>query len=818
MPPAREAYCAPLMRRNRTVVTLCGAPLAAAVVIAACSSAPPELRPGVDAGGALDASLDDVRWDHVRVGYDGAPPPGPARVPVKAELVTARTDTAELLFAAGEMQISGEPFAEGFAGRKLDDYDRVFVPTDQYILGTGTDAPTPVTDLFGFSTAVESYEYSKYHMNMVAQQTSAGLSLAAGPLVAARPESTALDRLRGRVGELMVTAGSDVAGYVILPPPPNNSLNYLGFQGLWPSFAPFRSFDSAMEPHDQVVKSCTFSGGYGGIPGIGNTTPEYECAYNSLHLLDREAQVEKVITPRVLGMATWKEALWSIDFVGRIHDAASNPVDGVADADLPRIGTSSNLVRGTAPATAARGTYIGSTPLEGMWGLTMLAEMDNAAELLTRSLTTADGATLGGFASKRAATAYDYDTPLRWFPAAVAVKEDGADPFPGIASMAITDAASRSEDLAALLLGHAMLFGMTDARNAAVGQRLGLRVTFDGDPFARDDAAVQGEDTIHDRALAVMRVALVDLDRMHGDPRLGVTLDTATVSAGTVTRTGDVSTAALAHVVIALRQTLLALNGAITQYGAADPDPAADVNGALNTPPIHPLPGGTGVAQPTFSARVRALLVANAAFVRDTLSLDDGSVANGATVTAGVASVIAGPPTLESQAAAVRALVEGFLVTGDESYRARARAVARRLESAFYSAPARMFRGVSGGGDEVLMTPARFAWLQSALRETYKVLHVAGDPALGRDVLEDRVARVNKLFLNGWDDLDGNQTPDGSECLGARLQLGEQALTGELGMDDFSHLTSDRDRDCVQEIDDAKRGSVMPGAVRFHSP
>jgi hypothetical protein len=338
-------------------------------------------------------------------------------------------------------------------------------------------------------------------------------------------------------------------------------------------------------------------------------------------------------------------------------------------------------------------------------------------------------------------------------------------------------------------------------------------------PFATDPSSFE--------RVSRTNAAFVDLDRMHGDPKLGVTLDTAAVSAGvsgdggsggTVTRAAEVSITALAHVVIALRQTLLALNGAITQYGAADPDPAADARGALNTPAIHPLPGGGGVTQPTFSARVRALLVANAAFVRDTLSKDDGSVANGATVTAGGASAVAGAPTLESQAAAVRALVEGFLVTGDESYRARARAVARRLESAFYSAPARMFRGVSGGGDEVLMTPARFAWLQSALRETYKVLHVDGDPALGRDVLEDRVARVNKLFLNGWDDLDGNQTPDGSECLGARLQLGEQALTGELGMDDFSHLTSDRDRDCVPEIDDAKRGSVMPGAVRFHSP
>jgi hypothetical protein len=803
------------MHRSRAVTVL-AIPLVAGLVAGACSAAPPEARSVSDGGfDPRDASLEDVRWDHVRVSYDGAPTAGPPRVPVKAELVAARTDTAELLFAAGEMQISGEPFAEGFAGRNLNAYDRNFVPTDQYLLATSTDVPTPVTDLFGFSTAVESYEYSKYHMNMVAQQTTAGLSLAVGPLVAARAEGTPVERMRAREAELIVAAGTDVGGYVVLPAPTDNPLNPLGFEGLWPTFAPFKSFDAAMAPHDQPVQACTFAGGYGGPTGIGITTPEYECAYTSLHLLDREAQVEKVLTPRVLGLATWKEALWSIDFAGRIHDAAGNRVTRVADADRVLVGAFSNLVRATQPPTAARGTYLGSTPLEGMWGLTMLAEMDSAAEFLTRSLSTADGTTLGGFPSKLVAAGYDYDSPLRWFPAAVTVKEDGAVPYPGIAAMTISDPASRSEDLAALLIGHAMLFGMTDARNAAVGQLLGLQLTFDGNPFPADDPAIGGEETTHDRALAVMRVAFVDLDRVHTDPKLGITLDTATIANSKVTRGAGVSTTALAHVIIALRQTLLALNGAITQYGAADPDPEADASGALNSPPIHP-PGGS--SPPTFSRRVRTLIESNAAFVRDALTQEDGSVSNGATVTGSVPAASRTATTLESQSAAIRALVEGFLVTGDESYRARARAVARRMSSAFYSAPARMFRGIAGGPDDVLMTAAGFAWLQSALRETHKVLHLTGDSALGRDVLEDRIARVNKLYLNGWDDLDGDETPGGGECLGARMQLGEQALTGELGTDNLGRVTSDRDRDCVPEIDDAKVGSVMAGAVRFHSP
>ena len=815
------------MRSTRTLATLLGASLTAGSLAAACSSAPPPLtdEPGIDAGDAsappVDASVADVVWDHVRTPYDGGAPTGVARVPVKAEVATngTRTDVQQLMFAAGEMQISGEPFASKFAGRNLDNYDRTYLPTDQYILNNGGDNPIPMTDLFGFSTAVESYEYSKYHMNMIAQQTSAGLALADGPVTALHAGATPLDRARGRAAEIMTAAGSDVAGYAVLPAPVNNPLNVLGFEGLWPTFAPYKDFDPAMQPHHEAVKSCTFQGGYGGIPTVGSVTPEYECAYNSLHLTNPASQIDHVLVPGVLGLATWKEALWSIDFVGRIHDATSNPVNAVADADRPLVGTANNLVRGTDPSTAARGTYIGSTPLEGMWGLMMVAEMENSAEFLVGSLTTTDQTTLSGFASKKDATAYDYTSPLRWFPAAVSVTEDGATPFPGIASMAITDGGSRSEDLAALLLGNAMFFGMTDPRNAGVGQLLGMQLAFDGDPFAKDDGLATGEDTPHDRALAVLRVAFIDLDRMHGDPALGIIVDHATASAGAPSRGTTVTTTSLAHVVIALRQTLLALNGAITQYGAADPDPGADAKGILNDPPIHPLASGT---QPSFSARVRSVFATNATFVRDVLTKSDGTVANGAEIANGKATATAGPATLDSQAAALRALVEGFLVTGDETFRDRARLVAKHLlGSAFYSDAARMFRGseATPAKDEVHMTPSLFAWLQSALRETHKVLSIPGDPAIGRDALEERIARVNKLFLNGWDDLNGDQTVDlKSECLGGRLQQAEQALTGELGRDELGRPTSDRDGDCVLEVDDAQIGSVLASDVFFHSP
>ena len=51
-----------------------------------------------------------------------------------------------------------------------------------------------------------------------------------------------------------------------------------------------------------------------------------------------------------------------------------------------------------------------------------------------------------------------------------------------------------------------------------------------------------GEATLHDRSLAILKVALVNLDRLHFDAAAGSLCDTATVAAaGTVSRTRRIS-------------------------------------------------------------------------------------------------------------------------------------------------------------------------------------------------------------------------------------------------------------------------------------
>jgi hypothetical protein len=810
---------------------------------AACSggSAPAASVTG-EAGAPVDAAP-----EHVRIPYDGLPAPetGP-RTAVHSELMTARVDTMQMMFAAGEMQTSGEPFANLFAGRSLQGYLRWYLPPNLYFTQTTPNGNSLLgddyIDLFGFSSAVESYEYSKYHMNMVANQTGAGVSLANGPLLAGMLGATAFEKLRARMEQLIIAAGTDVGGYATIPDGGtiqdgglNNPLNDFGFPGIWPNMAPYRSFDPSMTPDTIIAHSCTTVTGYGGVQVYGNNpVPLYECRYNSLRLNDRVAQSEPVIGPGVLGYTTWKEAIWAIDFTGRLHDSVANAVTAVAPQDLALIARPGNRVQGVQPPSARPGTFIGSTPLEGMWGLMMVDESDNAAAWLLQSLATSDGTTLSGFGSVNDALHYDYGSPLVWFPTAIAVTENAATAPPGtpaasyplVASLAVMDSTSHSVDLAALAQGYSLFFGMTDARNAAVGQQIGLQVAFGGYPFAMDDGLPDGEDTAHDRALGVMRVAFVDLDRIHRDPLTNVIVDTATVGGGSgsaIVRGNTATTTALGHVVVGLRHLLMACNAAVSQYGAPDGDATKDALGILNQIAIHPQ--GDAAAPPTFSSRVRELLMAQADFVYDRLTQADGTVSNGAALSGGQWSAMTDPPTLEAQSAALRVLAEAWFLAGDAAgakYQERARAVARKLLTAFWSDPARMFRATAGGPDDVVMTPERFAWLQQALRETYEALWVPGDSLLDRGVLEDRVARVNKLYLNGWDDLNGNQIIDKpAECLGGRLQLGEQALTGELGNSNNGYLGStgdDRDSDCVPNISASKFGSVLAGQVRFHSP
>ncbi len=769
-----------------------------------------------------------------------------------AKLSDSRFHVADHFMASMEMQISGEPFAQ-LIGRDLAGYDRFPAKEVKYKTDVYADPATGLStvDPMGYSLGVESYEYSKQPMNNISFEAGAGLSVEYGPVTnpTGLTGDAAFANLRDRLQHLADASGvsgpvacppgdsdggiPDMAGctpvptnFVVSPAPSDNLLNPYGWPGFWPQFAEFRSFDPSIHPQPGMSRGCTLTGGYAASVAGAQPVGDYECGYNELNLPKRETQVEKVLEPAALGFAAWKQGLWVINYWGSLHDTAGNPISQVAPADLAQVGQPGNTVVGQYPDSSdstgmamidgVPGTYFGDVSLEGWQGLNMLEEMHNKAALLLGQISTADGTKLDGFASTKAALAYDYQTPLRWWPSAIAVTETGTDPpaagagwrdFPKPDTFTIQTASSDLRGLLALAGGFSELFALTDFGNPDVGGLVSSLASFDGDPFPADNQKPDGEDTPHDRALAVIKVALINLDRLHFDATNNVFVDQSTVSAtasgATVSRGKTVSSTTAAYTIVALRTALRSISSSLQLYSNDTPDTLGGAT-ALD---------GTSMAGSTTALpdRIVQLIRAEADFIMSKLTDAKGRVANSYDL--GAQKVDGAATTIDSEASAIRGLLDAYLATSDTKYEQAAELIYGDLDRSFWMNDVRVFRSSSDESDTLTYTPVRFGTVQGALRQYWKLVgNAPGNERLSAEILE-RIQRMNKLIANGWDDANGDnvvQYPD--ECTGAGLQMAERALTGELSNPDDD---GERDKDCVQEIAAAGLPSALAAQVVF---
>jgi hypothetical protein len=164
----------------------------------------------------------------------------------------------------------------------------------------------------------------------------------------------------------------------------------------------------------------------------------------------------------------------------------------------------------------------------------------------------------------------------------------------------------------------------------------------------------------------------------------------------------------------------------------------------------------------------------------------------------------------------------------------------------FYDQAGLVYTSSPAPQPSVAYTPMRFAVLEAALRDMYELIGVRpANAALGK-LLQNRLARLIKLVLNGWDDLNGNGLVDSTtECISlgpvpgfggggvpigrGGLQMAERALSGELGTTcdstspavcadaglPFALYTPDRENDCVPEISAAQLPSALANQVTF---
>jgi hypothetical protein len=322
--------------------------------------------------------------------------------------------------------------------------------------------------------------------------------------------------------------------------------------------------------------------------------------------------------------------------------------------------------------------------------------------------------------------------------------------------------------------------------------------------------------TPHDRALALLKVALVNLDRLHSDAKTGALVDSVTMQAGgsglAWQRSTHVTTVEEVYALVALRAAYRALTSQLTLYSDATPDRAA-LHSALDGTSMAGAPGGASVV-----TRLQQLLRAQAEFLSNNLVDSSGLAINGYDVAKDLPDP--GPTTVESQAAAVRGLLEAYLVTSQVSYRAQAQNAYAVMDQLFYHPSLRVYRPTPGEESLFVFTPPRFGIVQSALRSTY--IQIAARP--GNDSLraqiEERLGRLNKLVLNGWDDRNANNKVDyPDECMRVEgtlprsgLQMGERGLTGEIGYF-FEALVSEFDHDCVPNLSYVNLPAILASEV-----
>src|SRR5581483_5943744 len=150
-----------------------------------------------------------------------------------------------------------------------------------------------------------------------------------------------------------------------------------------------------------------------------------------------------------------------------------------------------------------------------------------------------------------------------------------------------------------------------------------------------------------------------------------------------------------------------AIESRLTLYSNDTPD-TAGLPTALDALPL----GGAPAALP---ARMLELIRAQADFLAGKLVDGAGAVANAYDLAAGKPDD--SPTRLESEASAIRGLLDAYLATSDAKYKEAAERVYGDLERRFWIDDVRAFRTVAGESAVFRWTPLAFGTLQGALRQ-----------------------------------------------------------------------------------------------------
>ncbi len=506
-------------------------------------------------------------------------------------------------------------------------------------------------DLPGFSTGVESYEYSKQPMNNIAFESGAGTSLVYGPLVNAggalhgaqatarardarsalragqrtRSARSCFRRARFRDNRTSRQSRADRAT-------PTRSAkgqaseNPLGWPGIWPTVHVFRSFDPTIAPtsagRPRTARSAPTTirdrRARSRAPTTSATRRRCTCAI-------ARRRSNRSITPGADGFSAWKYGLWVLNYLQVMHDSTEA---GVAtrrrerSRERRRAGQSNRRRR-----RHGRGDCAGHVPRLERHRRLPGADVHRGARQPRRGLAHAtsrprDGATLSGFATTLRRARVRLPSAAALVPA-----RDRGDrerrrerlSDARVRALVADSELARSRRARARLLrvlrDHAT---RTTPTSAARRPRSAYSTAIRSRPTIRTPTASPRCTIARSRCCASRSSTWIASTR---DPS-GVLVDDVTMNGTTPARGTTVATTSVAYAIIAMRTALRALCSQLELYSNNTPDTAI-VSTPLDALPInHP-------SSATFSQRVRTMLRAQGALLYDHLTDATGRAYSG---------------------------------------------------------------------------------------------------------------------------------------------------------------------------------------------
>jgi len=459
--------------------------------------------------------------------------------------------------------------------------------------------------------------------------------------------------------------------------------------------------------------------------------------------------------------------MWAQDFLGGMHTIEGDEEVEAESATMDQDGVHA----------------LGVSTADGFNGV-ILAEITWDKLLTLRDRFGYDGKTLG----VKLTPDYDPADGAVWFPHRVAVTEKVANGVKAIGGLEVTDGRSTLRDSWMLLWPLSEMYAFADQRDVNVNQNPAFSAVFDGAPFpaapAQNADGTLANDVPADDPFSVTstlaNAVFKNLDALHFNAEAGTFVDSFDGAQGTTVTTYDAAYALQALAIFQRSQDALPVGYA-----------SADAGESLGT---------------ERGARALELIAAQAGFILDNLIGEDGLAAAGYEIGKGApGGKEVGGKDVGTQFAVIRGLLAAFTATGDDRYRAAARALYLAVEDKMYDEAVGTYADVPGQATE--HTPYTAAAISAGLRE----LMQAGrnregetDPRLGLAHLTERYVAWFRTVINGRAPGEGMQL---AEWLG---DSGENVVPGD--------ETFDTDRDGVPQITAAGgafgTAMTMAGKVR----